>query len=987
MVNRARTPVNQFFKRVFTAAVVAISFTHTPLFAQTLVLGSPLSGSVATQQWNYYSISGGAEVSLYDLTADVDLYISYDGQPTRTSYDCSSTNGATISESCFIATTGTVTIGVYGYAAGNYTLLVSVPQLLTAGTPLSGSLAIGQWNYYQATDIDEVTLYELSADLDLYVKNGGQPTRSDYDCQSAASGSSNETCSITSTGTSYIGVYGYRAGNYSIAANGTSPTTSPTSYSAYFDSPANTLVSSCMENTGYPSNGLPAGFTINSVLQAAGYLTIDDVSMGTLDSIPVGCEDQASFVIDQDGSIAQATYHYANVSIAGDTVTYSVTLVANSPTILDQHLADLREVRNDVTDVSAASTESGVSITLPDYYTAAGAAASLSVSTNSGALSPGVDYTISGNVLTLNSLATGVHALSLSGTTNAGAPFLERFTIEVSQEEPDTDTDTDGSTSSGGSSGVTGIAQQIQLAGDKGCVIVEGGKVKCWGISRSTFGVPTEVPGLTNVKEIAVGAFSACAITSSDSVKCWGWERWGMLGNHSTGNDYVENPVTVDLAGTVVDISVGTVHACAVLSTGSVYCWGADLGGALGNGSAATPSDGGPTAVVGVYSATKVSSYTDTDTCALLGSGQVSCWGGGTNNHTPAIVSGIATAIDILASNSYVCTILSDRTLKCWGDNTYGQLGGSEQTYTTTPQTVIGVTDVIGLSVGLRHACALISGGTIKCWGDNASGQLGTGSAGDPSQAVPMAGVTDATQVAAGDSSSGYIDESQMVNLLGQADAPLIGTNQTPLDSLTAVPLTDEFSASTDTGSAGGSGDSGSARGTGGSGSAGGAGATIGAGNSADCGFCGIWWEKQRNTGRIEIFGFDGGTDSYTVDDPNSSDPNVRLNVLAGTGSWLIDYTNERSSFLQDRWDRVCAGNISWTLTDRPASSTLTSKVFELTGPSLLCGNSSRLSAGTETYFWSLEEANGKLTIQGDVYTNYNRTGAIDFDWPTDIEW
>lgn len=754
-------------------------------------------------------------------------------------------------------------------------------QTLTLGTPVSGTLDTGEWHYYQVTGAAEVSLYDLSADLDLYIRDDATPTTSNFDCRPYSSGTENETCAITGSGTVYIGVRGYRAGSYSLLATASDSTGVASAGSAIFDTTSNTLESSCIENIGYPGNGLPAGFSLSSILQDAGYLAIDSGSMVVLEILPDGCEDYASFVIDAEGSIAQIEFHYPNVRVSGTDTVYSLALIATDPWILDQYPTDVREVRSAIAAYSVSSGSSTVQLSLPDDYVAGSAANSLLLETAAGVA---VDYSVVGNTLTVSSDTAVVHDIVLRGVSGSVGAFVERFTVEITASGSSGGADTDSAGSN--SSGVTGIAQHIEQAYLNGCVIVEGGQVKCWGISTVTGGVPTLVPGLSNVKKIAVGYYSACAITASDSVKCWGWERWGMLGNHSTGNERVENPVTVDLAGTVVDISVGLVHGCAVLSTGDVYCWGADLGGALGNGAAATPSDGGPTIVTGVSGATKVSSYSNTKTCALFGGGQISCWG--SNVHTPSVVSGIATAIDILASNNYVCTILSDGTVKCWGEgDSYWQLGSASQSDSTTPVEVVGVSNAIALSVGLRHSCALISGGTIKCWGDNSSGQLGTGSTGDPSQAVTVVGVSDATQVATADSTTGYIDDALMVNLLGQASYPLIGTNQAPIDSTSPVQMSDEFSSSTDTGDTGD---------TGGSGDGGG---------SDYCELCGTWVHTY-TSGREEFFTFTEG----------------------GTGGWRVDYHGEFG-----RGD--CPRTISWVA--GPVEYLNGADRLTITAPSSVC--------------------------------------------------
>jgi len=137
-------------------------------------------------------------------------------------------------------------------------------------------------------------------------------------------------------------------------------------------------------------------------------------------------------------------------------------------------------------------------------------------------------------------------------------------------------------------------------------------------------------------------------------------------------------------------------------------------------------------------------------TCALVNSGQVKCWGQntygqlgdgttGTNRTTPVFVSDISTATIISAGYYHSCAVLSDGGVKCWGQNNAGQLGNGITGRTTstnpvsgTPVSVSGIPTAEGatatsISTGYDHSCALLSDGQVKCWGDNQYGQLGNG--------------------------------------------------------------------------------------------------------------------------------------------------------------------------------------------------------------------------------------------------------------------
>ena len=134
----------------------------------------------------------------------------------------------------------------------------------------------------------------------------------------------------------------------------------------------------------------------------------------------------------------------------------------------------------------------------------------------------------------------------------------------------------------------------------------------------------------------------------------------------------------------------GLLYSCALLSTGAVKCWGANDYGQLGDGSIANA----------------------------------------TARTTPVAVSGLSSGVSAISTGYYhSCALLSTGAVKCWGNNTYGQLGDNSQTQRLTPVDVSGLSSgVTAISAGYWHTCALLSTGAVKCWGQNTYGQLGDNS-------------------------------------------------------------------------------------------------------------------------------------------------------------------------------------------------------------------------------------------------------------------
>jgi alpha-tubulin suppressor-like RCC1 family protein len=264
---------------------------------------------------------------------------------------------------------------------------------------------------------------------------------------------------------------------------------------------------------------------------------------------------------------------------------------------------------------------------------------------------------------------------------------------------------------------------------------------------------------------------TSCALLSNGTVDCWGDNDQGQLGiGTTTGPDTCpgapcsRTPVAVTGLTGVTAISVGggvgDGTACALLSNGTVDCWGNNQYGQLGNGTTASSST--PMAVTGLTGVVAISA-SENFTCALLSNGTVDCWGlgpgttgpdqcmgccGGASggaavsipcSMTPVAVSGLTRVTAISAGLGYACALLSGGTVECWGDNAYGELGNGTTTSSSTPLAVTGLAGVTAISVGDDMTCALLSNGTVNCWGLNQFGTTsGPGSCTGPVPCSPM---------------------------------------------------------------------------------------------------------------------------------------------------------------------------------------------------------------------------------------------------------
>lgn len=258
-------------------------------------------------------------------------------------------------------------------------------------------------------------------------------------------------------------------------------------------------------------------------------------------------------------------------------------------------------------------------------------------------------------------------------------------------------------------------------------------------------------------EKVAAGAQFGCGLTTEGSVYCWGDNTYGQWGNNSTtspdggyGPARVLLPITA--TDTVVDIAAGARHACALMSTNHVYCWGDNSQGQLGQGTVSATPVRTPVLVTGgrTYSAISAGSY---HTCAIEGTGGANlldCWGSNSNGQlginlpspvtSPTSIGQSFATVSAGANNTCALTALTTGSIYCWGDNTVGQVGvGTTGGNDTLPQAVSineGTVTPVMVSAGNSVACAIDTNNNAWCWGDNTYGELGTN--GGPSVPSPI---------------------------------------------------------------------------------------------------------------------------------------------------------------------------------------------------------------------------------------------------------
>lgn len=336
---------------------------------------------------------------------------------------------------------------------------------------------------------------------------------------------------------------------------------------------------------------------------------------------------------------------------------------------------------------------------------------------------------------------------------------------------------------------LTGLSTAI----DHTCAVTSAGGVQCWGGAfgngaASPSGIPIAVSGLSaSALAVSGGHGHACAVTSAGAVQCWGYNNSGQLGNNST----TDSPMPVMVSGLssgAAAVASGDSHACALTTVGSVYCWGRNTDGQLGDNS--TVDSLVPVPVTGLGSGVTAIALGDNYGCAVTSLGGVKCWGanGGyqlgndavSHSLVPVAVTGLSSSIsDVVAGSLHTCALTSGGGVLCWGFNGEGQLGNDSTTSSPTPVAVMGLSSgVIAIAAGGMHTCANTTAQGMKCWGSNSKGELGNGSFTDSYVPVDVARLSSGVvAISAASGSTCMLGASGRVKCWGWNEFGQLGNN------------------------------------------------------------------------------------------------------------------------------------------------------------------------------------------------------------------
>lgn len=293
---------------------------------------------------------------------------------------------------------------------------------------------------------------------------------------------------------------------------------------------------------------------------------------------------------------------------------------------------------------------------------------------------------------------------------------------------------------------------------------------------------------------VSTGGQSSCAIRNDGTLWCWGRNNFGQLGDATT----VPRSTPVQ-AGTFADwsqVATSGATTCGIRADSSLWCWGLSNFGQGGRGKTAPVTTPAQVGTNRTWTSVSTSWF---HTCATRSNGTLWCWGANKHGelglgtvgpaHTkPQRVGSLKTWTSVTSGGFHSCGTRSDGTAWCWGQNIFGQLGNADVAIQPAPVQVGTLTDWKQLTASWAHTCGVTVVGEGRCWGFNGSGQLGEGTLTTQRTPVPVAGAHTWTSISAAEASTCAVDANGGAWCWGANRYGQLGNGQ-PTTSLVPTPL------------------------------------------------------------------------------------------------------------------------------------------------------------------------------------------------------
>jgi|GEM_PF-785456 len=271
---------------------------------------------------------------------------------------------------------------------------------------------------------------------------------------------------------------------------------------------------------------------------------------------------------------------------------------------------------------------------------------------------------------------------------------------------------------------------------------------------------------------IAGGGSHSLALRSDGTVWAWGGNDYGQLGDGTTTQRQKPMQISGLVGVTAISCNHASDHSLALLNNGTVWAWGYNEWGQLGDGT--TTNRLKPVPVLDLSDVTAIAAggfYS----LALKNDGTVWAWGNGgmlgdgtsTSRNRPVQVSSLSDVTAIAGGIFHSLALKSDGTIWAWGANDSGQLGDGTNINRLTPIPVLSLSNVIAIA-GAEHSLALLSNGTVRAWGNNFNGQLGDGTTTNRNAPVAVSGMNGVKAIATGNSYSIWLKSNGTVWVQGR---------------------------------------------------------------------------------------------------------------------------------------------------------------------------------------------------------------------------
>lgn len=331
------------------------------------------------------------------------------------------------------------------------------------------------------------------------------------------------------------------------------------------------------------------------------------------------------------------------------------------------------------------------------------------------------------------------------------------------------------------------------LSGGTGATAASGSSVFSWGSNSfgqlgdgSSTGTVRGAPGqvsLADVTDLSGGREHVVALKSDGTVVSWGSDDFGQLGNN-TNLSNSSTPVSVAGLTSVKDVDDGHYHSLALKTDGTVWGWGQNALGQLGQGNDTSPVAvpvrwGSIQNAVGVYGGRDMTYVLDADGALWCSGGNGPECGLSTRAEirTPVAVPGLPDLLDVAGGRNHGVALAVDGTVWTWGANDSGQLGRGDFAAHTAPQKVPGLTKVVDVGAGADHSMVVTEGGQVYVWGAGSRGELGLGTQNNRPSPTLVSTLSGIVEVNAGRSHSFAIGGDGRLWAWGWNEGRQVGTS------------------------------------------------------------------------------------------------------------------------------------------------------------------------------------------------------------------